>query len=160
SRVREAKPSAAISSRNPKCVVRNVLDAATSLTLSDTADEVILIEPPGLSLPLDPQDSFLLLAARAGIHAGVDGSQWSGRGARGWGGRGGDHARRRGQLRQDHLRLLGRRAVQQPRQELRGAADAALASLVGDEPLPLGLAERPLQQRQGVVLLVGEMPRQ
>src|SRR5215471_89278 len=55
SRVREAKPSAAISSRNPKWVVRNVLDAATSSTLSDTADEVILIEPPGLSPPQDPQ---------------------------------------------------------------------------------------------------------
>jgi hypothetical protein len=37
----EAKPSADISSVNPKCPVRNRTDAATSSTFRDTADAVI-----------------------------------------------------------------------------------------------------------------------
>src|SRR5262249_32654107 len=41
SRARETKPSADISSVNPKWVVRNRVDAATSSTFSDTAEAVI-----------------------------------------------------------------------------------------------------------------------
>src|SRR5260370_37252164 len=48
SRVRAAKPSAAICSRKPKCLVRNWAEAATSSTFSDTAEAVILTGPPGL----------------------------------------------------------------------------------------------------------------
>src|ERR1700730_9336403 len=48
SRVRAAKPSAAIFSWKPKCAVRNWAEAATSSTFSDTAEAVILTGPPGL----------------------------------------------------------------------------------------------------------------
>src|SRR5690242_21523631 len=46
SRVSEANPGAAISSRKPKWSTRNALDARTSSTLSDTADDVIRTGPP------------------------------------------------------------------------------------------------------------------
>src|SRR5262249_20179902 len=43
----EANPSAAISSWKPKCSARKELDAATSSTFSDTADDVISKSTPG-----------------------------------------------------------------------------------------------------------------
>ncbi len=44
SREREAKPSAAMFSLNPKCSVRKALEAGASSTFSDTADVVIFTE--------------------------------------------------------------------------------------------------------------------
>src|SRR5438552_15682647 len=46
-RASEAKPSADISSVNPKWVVRNRAEAATSSTFSDTAEAVIFMDTPG-----------------------------------------------------------------------------------------------------------------
>jgi hypothetical protein len=43
----DAKPSAAICSWKPKWSMRNALDAATSSTFSETADERIFMDPPG-----------------------------------------------------------------------------------------------------------------
>src|SRR5262249_25174996 len=46
-RASETKPSADISSVNPKWVVRNRAEAATSSTFSDTAEAVIFMGTPG-----------------------------------------------------------------------------------------------------------------
>src|SRR5579859_2674310 len=48
-RASETKPSADISSVNPKWVVRNRAEAATSSTFSDTAEAVIFMGTPGRS---------------------------------------------------------------------------------------------------------------
>ena len=46
-RASEMKPSADISSVNPKCPVRNRAEAATSSTFSDTAEALIFMATPG-----------------------------------------------------------------------------------------------------------------
>src|SRR6266498_3676443 len=71
-----------------------------------------------------------------------------------------DHPQRRRQPPKDGLDLPWGGLIQHPGQELRGAADADAAALVVAERLPLGRGEGPVDQRQHVALLVGQVPVQ